>query len=126
MKTPQWIEVRDCLVFHDVLVERFGGLAGLRDEGLLDSALNRPRHMFAYGSRNHYEMAAAYAEGIIRNHPFADGNKRMGFLVAALFLELNGHSFHASEEEVVVKTLGLAVRAMSEAAFAKWLEANCA
>ena len=126
MNEPVWIDVDDCLSFHQTMLDRFGGLAGVRDEGLLESALNRPRQMFAYGQPSLFEMAAAYAGGIVRNHPFFDGNKRAGFVAAALFLEVNQLHFQASEEMVVLQTLGLAAGEVTEAAYAVWLEESCA
>ena len=125
MSEPIWIDVADCHAFHGEMLERFGGLEGVRDGGLLDSALNRPRHLFAYGKPTLFELAAAYATGIVKNHPFVDGNKRTGFLAAALFLEINGHSFTASEEEVVERTLALAAGAIGEADYAIWLKKSC-
>lgn len=107
------------------MLERFGGLEGMRDEGLLESALNRPRHLFAYEKPSLFEMAAAYAAGIVKNHPFLDGNKRSGFIAAALFLEVNGLSFQAPEEEAVERTLALAAGAIGEADYAAWLEKSC-
>lgn len=107
------------------MLQRFGGLDGVRDEGLLESALNRPRHLFAYGSPSLPELAAAYAAGIVQNHPFIDGNKRTGFMAAALFLEVNGLSFQAPEIEVVERTLALAAGAIEEAEYAAWLKRSC-
>ena len=91
MNEPVWIEKEVCLAFHDALLARFGGLSGIRDEGLLDSALNRPLHLFHYGKPSLFELAASYAEGIVKNHPFLDGNKRSGLMAAALFIESNGY-----------------------------------
>lgn len=125
MSEPVWIDAVDCHAFHEEMLERFGGLEGVRDEGLLESALNRPRHLFAYGSPTLAELAAAYAVGIVKNHPFVDGNMRSGFLSAALFLEINGLSFRATEVEVVERTLALAAGAIGEAEYAVWLEASC-
>lgn len=125
MKEPLWIDTKDCLTIHSSMLDRFGGLDGLRDAGLLDSALNRPKQIYAYGDPTLFELAAAYAAGAIKNHPFLDGNKRSGFVVAALFLEINGFVFRASEEEVVLRTLALAAGEFSEAAYAAWLEASC-
>lgn len=107
------------------MLARFGGLAGVRDPGLLDSALNRPRHLFAYGKPSLYQLAAAYASGIIKNHPFIDGNKRAGFMSAALFLEINGRTFSAPEEEVVTRTRALAAGRIGERAYAAWLKVSC-
>lgn len=125
MKEPVWIDAADCHAFHGEMLERFGGLEGVRDEGLLESALNRPRHLFSYGKPSLFELAASYATGIVKNHPFLDGNKRSGFMAAALFLEINGHSFRASEEEVVERTLALAAGAIAGAEYAAWLEKSC-
>ncbi len=89
MTAPIWIDVRDARTVHDRLLALHGGAAGLRNEGMLESALARPRQLYAYTtSTDIIEMAAAYAVGIIRNHPFVDGNKRTGFVVGILFLEL--------------------------------------
>ena len=116
-----WVEVADVLSFHEVMLARFGGLPGVRDAALLDSAVNRPRQLFAYGAPDLFALAAAVAEGIVRNHPFLDGNKRAGFMAAALFLEVNGWSFQAAEEDVVVRTLALAAGAIGGAEYARWL-----
>jgi len=116
-----WVEEEDCLSFHDKLLARFGGASGLRDRGLLLSALARPKHLFSYEQPTMFELAAAYAHGIVKNHPFLDGNKRSGFLAAALFLESNGFRFSASEESAVLKTLQLAAGDISAADFAAWL-----
>jgi death-on-curing protein len=121
-----WVDAADCHSFHEELLARFGGLAGVRDEGLLDSALNRPIQLFNYGDPSIFEMAAAYASGIVKNHPFLDGNKRSGFMAATLFLESNGHQFIAPEIEVVERTLALAASAIGDAEYAEWLERSCA
>jgi death on curing protein len=110
---------------HEELLARFGGLSGIRDDGLLDSALNRPVHLFMYSKPTWFELAAAYAAGIIKNLPFMDGNKRAGFMVAALFLEVNEHDFTAPEEEVVLQTLALAAGEIREKDYAAWLKASC-
>lgn len=125
MKEPIWIEAVDCHAIHEEMLKRFGGLGGMRDENLLDSALNRPRHLWSYEKPTFFELASSYATGIVKNHPFLDGNKRSGFVVAALFLELNGHSFEAPEIEVVERTLALAAGAIAEDDYAVWLEKSC-
>jgi death-on-curing protein len=125
MIEPVWIDLADCYAFHAEMLERFGGLDGIRDEGLLESAINRPRHLLAYGDPSLLELAACYAAGIVKNHPFLDGNKRSGFMAAALFLEANGLTFKATEEEVVERTLALAAGAITEADYAAWLERSC-
>ena len=122
MNEPVWITREDCLAYHESLLERFGGLSGIRDESLLDSALNRPKHLLAYGKPSIFQMAASYAHGIVKNHPFLDGNKRAGFIAAALFIETNGFRFQAPEEEAVLETLALAVGETPEEAYAAWLE----
>jgi len=121
---PVWLDREDCLAMHEKLIERFGGLQGIRDEGLLDSALNKPLHVFNYGKPTVFELAASYALGIVKNHPFLDGNKRTGFVAAALFIEANGFSFHATEEEAVLETLALAAGERAEADYAAWLARN--
>ena len=122
MNEPVWITREDCLAYHESLLERFGGLSGIRDESLLDSALNRPKHLFSYGRPTLFEMAAAYSHGIVKNHPFLDGNKRTGFMSAYIFLGVNGWSLQAPEEEAVLETLALAAGETSEEAYAAWLE----
>lgn len=126
MSEPIWIEAEDCHAFHAEMLARFGGLEGIRDEGLLESAIARPQHLYAYKKPGLTEIAAVYATGIVKNHPFLDGNKRTGFLAAALFLELNGYIFRAPEEEVVERTLALAAGVIDEKAYAEWLERSCA
>lgn len=110
---------------HEELLARYGGLSGVRDERLLDSALCRPEHLLAYGAPDLYDLAASYAAGIVKNHPFLDGNKRSGFLTAYTFLEANGAEFTAPEEEVVMQTLALAVGEIREREYAAWLKASC-
>lgn len=123
---PVWIDECEILAFHEELLARFGGAADIRDTGLLDSALNRPVQLFHDVDPSLPEMAAAYGAGIVKNHPFLDGNKRTGFLAAALFLETNGYRFEATEEEVVVQTLALAAGVIGEAEYAAWLEQSSA
>jgi len=122
---PTWIEERDVLAIHDRLLAAHGGAPGLRDEGLLQSALARPRQHYAYAdSPDRIEMAALYTAGIVRNHPFVDGNKRAGFVVGILFLELNGFTFNANEEDATHAVLSLAAGTLDEAAFEAWLRSN--
>ncbi len=124
MREPRWLAPAAVLIAHSESLARFGGAAGVRDAGLLDSALARPRNQFAYGQTDLAALAAAYAYGIVRNHPFTDGNKRAGFLCAALFLELNGFVFAASEAETALRTLALAAGEIGEEEYAAWLRAN--
>src|SRR5512139_1680821 len=107
-----------------MMLAQHGGLAGVRDEGLLESAISKPQHLFAYSSPGLPEMAASYAAGIVLNHPFLDGNKRTGFVLAATFLEVNGLRFTASEESVIEMTLALASGEIKPAAYASWLKQN--
>ncbi|MEI8227215.1 MAG: type II toxin-antitoxin system death-on-curing family toxin [Planctomycetota bacterium] len=122
MNEPVWVTEEDCLSFHDKLLARFGGAAGVRDKGLLLSALARPQHLFAYEKPSLFDLAAAYAHGIIRNHPFIDGNKRSGFLAAALFLEANGIRFNGDERDAVIQTLALAAGQSTLQDFSAWHE----
>jgi death-on-curing protein len=112
------------LALHERLLAEFGGLGGVRDEGLLDSALARPRQLFTYGKPDLFDLGAAYAFGLVRNHPFMDGNKRTGFIAAILFLELNGWRFTASEADATLKTMALAAGELGEAGYSGWLKAN--
>jgi death-on-curing protein len=124
MKEPVWVGREECLAIHEMMLAQHGGLAGVRDEGLLESALSKPRNLFAYASPALAEMAASYAAGLILNHPFLDGNKRTGFMVAAVFLEVNGHVLTATEESVVENTLALAAGKLKETDYARWLKIN--
>lgn len=126
MNEPVWIEKQDCLGFHEQLLSRFGGLSGIRDEGLLDSALNRPLQLYHYEVPSLFELAATYAHGIVKNRPFLDGNKRSGLMAAALFLESKGWDFNAPEEEAVLQTLALAAGETTAADYAAWLARSCA
>ena len=124
MKLPVWVLRETVLTLHEQSLAEFGGAAAIRDEGLLDSALAKPENLFAYGKPTLFELAAGYGFGLVKNHPFVDGNKRVGFIVAVVFLELNGYRFQATEAEAAVRTLALAAGEMSEADFAAWLKAN--
>jgi death-on-curing protein len=122
---PVWIEERDALPLHERLLALHGGAEGLRDRTLLESALARPQHHFIYAeSPNMFEMAAAYTSGIVGNHPFVDGNKRTGFVVGILFLELNGYRFAASEQEAARAVLDLAGGDLDEVGYTAFLRAN--
>jgi death on curing protein len=125
MKEPIWIDKSDALAIHDELLGQHGGAQGIRDETLLESALARAQQHFAYAEKpDVIEMAAAYMSGIVRNHPFVDGNKRTGFVVGTLFLELNGYVFTAGEVEATHAVLSLAAGKLSEAQLVVWLRDN--
>ena len=125
MTEPIWIDAREAIVLHDRLIAIEGGPAGIRDAGLLESALARPRQLHAYDRKaGIVEMAAAYIAGVIRNHPFIDGNKRVGFVIGLLFLEINGYRFTASEEDAAGIVMDLAAGAIDEPGFAAWLRGN--
>ena len=112
-------------MLHDRLLELDGGMAGLRDVTLLESALARPQQFHAYSeSPDIIDMAAAYTAGLLQNHVFFDGNKRTGFVVGILFLELNGYRFTAAEDAATQAVLGLAAGTLDEAGYAAFLRAN--
>jgi death-on-curing protein len=120
---PEWVSLEGILVIHDVQISRFGGCAGLRDRGLLESALARPQQIYCYSEDVRLtELAAAYAFGIIKNHAFIDGNKRTGFLAAYTFLGLNGWTIKAEQADVIAWGLGVASGGKTEREFAAWLD----
>jgi death-on-curing protein len=121
-----WIDEQLALAVHEQLLVRHGGLAGVRDLGLLRSALARAQQLEAYGEGvDTVALAAAYTVAIVQNHPFADGNKRTGFVAGVLFLELNGMAFTASEEAATEAVLALAAGQSDEATFRAFLRDNC-
>ena len=125
MKKPVWIDERDALVLHNRLLALHGCAVGLRDGGLLQSAMARPQQQYAYAEgANIIDMATAYTMGIVRNQPFLDGNKRTGFVVGILFLELNGYRFVASEEDAAQAVLKLAAGNLDEADYSSFLRGN--
>jgi len=124
VKAPRWLPKDLMLAVHDRQLAEHGGAAGVRDEGLLESALARPQNLFAYGEGDAAALAAAYAFGIARNHPFIDGNKRTAYVACELFLMANGFALVSSDEESLAMTLGLAAGEIGEAEFAAWLREN--
>ena len=125
MRAPEWIDERDALALHERLLALHGGRPGLRDGALLKSALARPLQHHAYRSEaDVVDLAALYTAAIVSNHPFVDGNKRTGFLVGILFLELNGYRFTASEEVAAQAVIDLAARRMSDAQYGVFLRAH--
>lgn len=127
MTKPTWLDERDARAVHDRLLLLHGGASGVRDAGLLESALARPQQLAAYGEDpDLVELAAAYTGGIVRNHPFIDGNKRTGFVLGIMFLELNGLRFGADEAAATQAVLGLASGSLNEAEYVEFLRANLA
>jgi death on curing protein len=122
----KWVSAEFVGVIHDQQIARFGGGSGVRDQGLLLSALARPENLAAYGDPDVAALAASYAYGIARNHPFVDGNKRTALVTAAVFLLENGHELVASEADAVVTILALAAGEFDEEALAAWIRANLA
>jgi len=120
----KWIIPRLVYVVHEEQLAEHGGTSGVRDQGLLESALAWPQNIEAYGNPkpNIFDLAAAYAYGIIKNHPFIDGNKRTGFLLAYIFLRLNGYELNAPEAEAVLAVYSLASGEWIEKDFSRWLE----
>jgi death-on-curing protein len=121
---PIWILERLVLAAHTKLLAAYGGAEGLRDAGLLQSALARPRQHYSYSSPDIIELAALYTAALVRNHPFVDGNKRIGFAVGIAFLELNGFVLQATEADATHAVLALAAGDLDEAGYAAWLRAN--
>ncbi|MBC7992421.1 MAG: type II toxin-antitoxin system death-on-curing family toxin [Rhizobacter sp.] len=118
----RWIDKRLLMLLHDESLADHGGASGLRDEGLLDSALARPENLVAYGETPDLaDLAAAYATGLAKNHPFVDGNKRAAFLSIGLFLGLNGHRLVAHQAEATVAMFSLAAGDWREAELAAWI-----
>ena len=121
-----WINRRALLLLHGESLVLHGGAQGIRDEGLLDSALSRPENLAAYGQPDVFDCAAAYAFGLAKNPPFIDGNKRTGFLGAGMFLRLNGYRLTASQQDATLTMLALAASELSEADYADWLRQHSA
>ena len=123
---PIWLEVELALAIHDRQLAEHGGLSGLRDAGGLASALERPRNKWSYGETDVAELASAYAFGLARNHPFADGNKRTAWVLARLFLALNGQTLQFAPEDAVHTVMALAGGTLSEEALADWFRSHLA
>lgn len=120
----RWIDKRVLLLLHDESLAEHGGGRGIRDEGLLDSALARPQNLVAYGDPDVADLAASYAVGLAKNHPFVDGNKRAGFLALGLFLYLNGWRLHALQPAATATMLAVAASELTEQELAVWIRAN--
>ena len=120
----RWLEAADLVAMHREVIAEFGGRPGLRDQALLESAAARPKHLAAYGPASAFDLAAAYAFGLARNHPFIDGNKRIALIASFTFLALNGWEVEAEETATVLVFVDLAAGEIDEKQLARWLEAN--
>jgi death-on-curing protein len=117
----RWVSRQALLLLHGESLAEHGGAAGLRDAGLLDSALARAQNRAAYGEPDHAQLAAAYGFGLAKNHAFVDGNKRAAFLATGLFLAINGYRLQASQADATLTMLALAAGEIDEPAFAQWI-----
>ncbi len=125
MISPKWINAAIAMAIHDEAIYEFGGLSGVRDQGLLESALDRPRNLFAYEPESSiYDLAAVLCVGTAKNHPFNDGNKRTALLATRALLFLNGQALEPSQLEEVNTLVGVAEGSIGEHDLATWLEAN--
>ena len=124
MRAWVWLSAAVLRAVHDEQLLEHGGAAGVRDDGLFESALARPQHLAHYGEPDAADLAAAYGYGLARNHPFIDGNKRTAFVAVELFLDLNGSSLQAHDAECVLTMLAVAAGSLDEAAFASWLRSH--
>lgn len=120
----RWLKEEVIIAVHDEQLVEHGGAEGVRDSGLLSSALARPKNLDGYEMPSVFDLAAAYATGIVRDHPFVDGNKRTGFLAAYMFLVLNGWELDAPEANAAAAMLELAAGNVDEAQFSVWLKEN--
>ena len=119
-----WLSGQIVLAVHDEQLREHGGASGVRDEGLLESALARPLNRASYAKPDTAELAAIYAIAIVKNHPFIDGNKRTGYVAMELFLGLNGMRFIATDADAVITTLKMAADDLSDDAFTLWVKQN--
>jgi death on curing protein len=125
VKQPRWINPALAIAIHDEAIYEFGGLAGVRDLALLESALGRPRNVLAHEARSSlFELAAALCVGIAKNHPFNDGNKRTALLTARAFLYLNGQELEPAQEDEVATIVAVADGSLGEPELAEWLRRN--
>lgn len=126
LEEPRWVTKHSLLLLHDRSLALHGGAEGMRDEGLLDSALMRPRNLFHYERVDDLPtLAATYAGAIAANHPFVDGNKRAAFLAAGMFLEKNGQRMEAEQADAALTILALAAGKLDIQQLAEWVRANC-
>jgi death on curing protein len=121
---PIWLNATDALAIHDRQLAEHGGGVGVRDAGLLDSALARPVNRWTYGDDDPANMAAAYAFGLARNHPFVDGNKRTAWVLARLYLAINNHELHFEKEDATQTMIALASGELTEEEMADWFRTH--
>lgn len=124
MSEPRWVTLDQAIRIHAEQLVRFGGPAGIRDKGMLESAIARPQNKFSYGEKDIAALAAAYAFGIARNHPFVDGNKRAAFMVMMVFLRKNAIAFAPEEAMAAAAILGLAAGDIEEEGLTRWIRDN--
>ncbi len=124
IEEPLWLNEKSVLALYEQLIERFGGSRGLRDRGLMSSALDSPKNHFHYGTSDIFLLAAHYAQAFSRNHPFIDGNKRIALTCAGVFLKWNGCRVKLPEDEAVNMTVKLATKEVTEHEYADWLRKN--
>jgi death-on-curing protein len=124
MSEPRWLQLAEILVAHERQLARFGGAPGIRDQGALESAIARPLNKWAYERCEVPDLAAAYAFGLAKNHPFVDGNKRVAFVAMMMFLRLNGVRFAPPQDMATTIMIALAAGDVSEAGLARWIRDN--
>jgi death-on-curing protein len=118
---PAWVQLAAVFQFHSHSIAEFGGSPGVRDQGAIESALDRPKNLFAYGQPDLFDLAAAYTAGLSQNHGFVDGNKRIAFVTGAVFLLRNGYRVEAEQAEVIAAMLSLVEHVIDEAGYAQWM-----
>lgn len=123
-KTWVWLDASILLAVHDEQLVEHGGISGVRETGMFESALAKPQNLAAYGAPDCAELAASYGFGLAKNHPFLDGNKRTAFVAVELFLRLNGYVLEADDASCVLTMLAVAAGELDEAAFADWIRSN--
>ena len=123
---PHWLDAEIAMAIHDRQLAEHGGGSGVRDAGMLESALARPINAWAYGAEDPADLAAAYAFGVARNHPFVDGNKRTAWVLARLFLALEGHDLRFEASDAIGVMLALAAGELSESELADWFRERLA
>jgi death-on-curing protein len=124
VKEPRWLTLDEIIIIHERQLARFGGASGIRDQGAIESALSRPRNKWLYEESDLVELAAAYAFGLAKNHPFVDGNKRVSFIAMMTFLRLNGVRLAPPQNEATAMILALAAGEVDEPGLARWIAVN--